>query len=376
MGKRANTKVVAKSPQKKAKVDEAFVSVEQAVTEADQIPERVRVMLVNMLPFALKLASDERHELQSMAVDMVEQSLSGKKSALEATANTEESALVSLKASEETLVTGVATAESALAAQKDVAQAKKAALEQATNAERESEVNLLLKRSDHKEGQDKLAEMTKEKTAIESAFAEHFKPIEEGESKAHLKKLEPFLKRLEIESTLLTALPSTCGKTKDKRGSFDNLVLVELDKAFNVKIAALGDAIAGDGPQAAERAAAMQAAEDDFAAKKAAREQAAAEYKAAEKEQCDRESALSTAKQDVEDFQPKVDAATEHLSAAQITLANFEAGPFANFLTYKTRVAAVPVEEAPAEEAMAEAAPPAEVEPAAPAEAVAAGTEQ
>merc|ERR1719183_1083654 len=152
--------------------------------------------------------------------------------------------------------------------------------------------------------------MQKDKTAIDSAFAEHFPPIQEGEGKAHLKKLEPFLKKIEIESTLLTALPSSVAKAKDKRGTFDHLVLVELDKAFKAKIAALGEAITGEGPASVERDAAVDAAQKDHDAKKADLTQAVAESEAAEKEQSDRDAALCAAKQAVEEFQPKVEEVT------------------------------------------------------------------
>jgi hypothetical protein len=44
---------------------------------------------------------------------------------------------------------------------------------------------------------------------------------------------------------------------------------------------------------------------------------------------------------------------TGQLAKAQGSSAEFEAGPYANFLTYKARVAAVPEEAAPVEEAPA-----------------------
>ena len=105
-------------------------------------------------------------------------------------------------------------AEAALAAQKDVVQGKSGALAVATESESASAAVLAGRRSEHEASQATVATLQGEKSAIETAFAEHFKPMEEGEGKAHLKKLEPFLKQIEIESTLLTALPSTCAKSK------------------------------------------------------------------------------------------------------------------------------------------------------------------
>jgi hypothetical protein len=356
MGKRATTKAAPRSPAKKSKVDKDFNSVSDAVMDAEQVPERVRTMLVEMLPFSLKFASDERHELQAMAVDMVEQTLSGKKAALEATVSSEDASLNALKASESQLGANVTQAEAALASQREVVESKKTTLSEATTAENDSAKALSEKQKEQKAGAEKSTQMQTDKSEMEEAITEHVKPIEEGEDgKKHFKKLEPFLKSIEIESTLLTALPSTCSKPKDKRGSFDVLVLQELDKAFKLKISNLADSITAEGPASAQRDAAVEAAEKDHAAKKGAREHAAEEFKSAEKELCDRESALAKAKTEVDDFKPKLEERTAALSAAQVALADFEAGPFTNFNTFKTKVAAVP-EEPAAEEPTAEGA--------------------
>lgn len=352
MGKRANN-TAAKAPAKKSKVDPAFASVGDAIMESDQLPERVRTMLVEMLPFSLKFASDERHELQSMAVGMVEQTMHGKKAALDAAATAEATALATLKASESNLGSAVTTAEAALAAQKAVVESRKTALVEATSAESSSGKTFAGLKTERTAALEAAEVMQKEKTAIEAAFAEHFGPMEEGEGKAHLKKLEPFLKKIEIEGTLLQALPSSVAKAKDKRGTFDHLVLQELSKAFNVKIAALAASVEAEGPAAQQRDVAVAAAEKDHDAKKTDLTQAAAEFEAAEKEDAAREEALSQAKQAVDDFQPQVDDVTERLSNAQKALEEFTAGPLANFFVFQARIAAVPEEAAPAEEAAA-----------------------
>jgi len=297
---------------------------------------------------------------------MVEQTLNAKKSTLAATAAAEDGALATLKASESGLAARVSSADAALAAQTDVVAAKKTALEEATAAEKASAASFKTQQADDKTAKAALETMITDKDAITSAFAEHFPPISAGEEdgkatgKAHLKKLEPFLKKIEIESTLLTALPSTCAKSKEKRGTFDHLVLQELDKAFNAKIAALGEAIVAEGPASAQREASVQAAEKDHDAKSTQNLHAASESEAANKELSAREAALATAKTNVDEFGPQVDEVTERLSDARVALANFEAGPLTNFASFKTRVAALPeepaAEEAPAEEAPAEEA--------------------
>jgi len=374
MGKRANTKAATQGA-KKAKtetVDPLFTSVSDAIMDSEQLPERVRAMLVEMMPFSLKYGSDERHELQSMAVDFMEQALTDKKAALGAAATKTDEDLKALKNSEAELEAAVTNGEKALVAQQEVVAAKKAALEQATEADKGSAATFKEKVKAVEDGAKKAAEMKDEKEAISAAFAEHFPPCQEGEAKAHYKKLEPFLKKIKIESTLLTALPSCCAKSKEKRGTFDHLVLTELDKAFQAQIAALADTVAAEGPASAQREADARTAEADHNEKKTAKETATADSQAADTQLTACENNLAAAKQAVEDFQPKLAEMTESLSKAQQASADFEAGPFTNFQTFKARIAAVPEEPEPAAEPEAPAEAPAEAEAEGAAEAAAA----
>jgi len=371
MGKRAhNATAATKAPAKKSKVDPVFASVSEAILEAEQLPERVRTMLADMLPFSLKFASDERHDLQVMAVGMAEQTLQAKKSALDVAALAEANALAALKGSEAQLGTTVTESEHAHNSQKDVVTARNSALAEAKVHESDGAKKSSDLHAERTAAQANLATMQQEKNAIETAFVEHFKPMEEGDGKAHLKKLEPFLKMIEIESTLLTALPSSVGKAKDKRGTFDHLVLQELDKAFNAKIAALAAAVLAEGPASEQRNAAVQAADKDLDAKKADVVQADAESQAALKELHEREGAHEAASQAIVDFHPKVAEVTERVSIARTALEQFEAGPFANFLILQARVAAAAhmdkdIEVAAAEEVGADAEMAADAVPAA-----------
>jgi len=321
------------------------------------------------MPFSLKYASDERHELQSMAVGMIEQALTAKKDALAATAAETENNLNGLKASESQLGTNVTDSEAALAAQKEVVEAKKNALADAKAADTASAANLSEKKSEQKAGDKKFVEMQKDEVAIKAAFEEHFPPMKEGESTAHYKKLQPFLTKLNLEATLLTALPSCCSKTVAERGSFDNIALEEFEKTFKEKIAALSAAVANEGPAAEARQSATEAAEKDREAKKAALDGAKAESDAAGKELKEHEAALKAARKAVEEFQPKVVDMTGQLEKEQQAASDFAAGPYADFTTLKSRVAHPPEE--PAAEAPAEAVPEEAAAEPAPAEAAA-----
>lgn len=301
---------------------------------------------------------------------MVEETLNNEKAHLESTVKNEDSSLTSFKASESQLGSNVTNAESALATAKATTVSTAAALEEAKAKEKTCKDFLKKTTDDNKAATDKFEEMKVSKDAIEKAMGEHLQPIEDGEDgKKHFKKFEPFLKQIELESTLLTALPSTCGKAKDKRGSFDVLVLAEFNKALKSKISALGDDIANEGPAAAAREAAAAAAEKDATEATSAKTKASEDFEAAKKEEADRTTALEEAKKAVEEFAPKLEERTKALADAKTALAEFESGPFTGFANLKNKVAAIPEEPAPAEEAAPEepaaAEAPAAEEPAA-----------
>jgi len=239
-------------------------------------------------------------------------------------------------------VKAVIDSEDALASQKEVAQVAKDTLADATVVERASLAALTERRADQKASTDKLAHAQETKFALEAAFGAHFKPIEDGAPGSHFKQLEPFLKQIEIEASLLTALPSSCAKTKESRGGFDVLVIEELQKAIASKIAALGDEVVAETHASAQLGAAAQAAEIEHQNKKAAQMQCAAALEAAMQEQSDRESVYGKARRAVDEFQPQVDAVTAQACHAKSALEVFEAGPLSRFMAYKTNVAVVP----------------------------------
>lgn len=339
MGKRGNTQGAAKSANKKVKTDPAFDSIVDVIVSSEEIPEHCRNMLVEMLPFSLSVPMDKRHDLQTAAVNMVEETLTTRKSSLQDKLSSETASFERLKASEEELLQTTKDCEAALAAQKDVVDVSKRAMAEVTSLTNASSGSLAEKRAAQKAANEKITKTKEEKVSIESAFETHFKaPFEQG---PHYNELEPFLKHLDLEASLVTALPSSCTKTKEQRGSFDDLVLQELDKAFSTKIAALVASIEVDTPTLAEHDAAVESAEKELEANKEKQKQSASELDAALKGQQEREEALKKARVAVDEFKPQLQALGEKLDIAKDAATVFEAGPLATFATYKSKTTVV-----------------------------------
>lgn len=343
MGKRANAKKVTDgTAAKKAKLEPGLAVIADAIMGAEHVPKRCRAMLTELLPLSLSYPSDERHLLQTMAVDMMEETFQGTKSELEAAIANEEATLEKLKGSEGDLVDAVKRSEDALAGQVDAVETAKKTLAEATVLEQEAATVLNGRVADHKAIVDKLSRAQEAKSALESAFEAHFKPIEVEGSGSHFKELEPLLKQIEIEATLLSAVPSVCVKAKSARGRFDDLVIEELGQAIKSKIVALGEEVVADTPNSTQLEAAAKAAETEHEAKKVAQSHCSIELDAALKEQNERETTLNQARTAVDEFSPQVDAVTGRVSDAKSALQLFETGPSASFTSYKTKLAALP----------------------------------
>jgi chromosome segregation ATPase len=348
MGKRATVQA-AKPVNKKAKIDPVLESVAEVINEAEHLPEKCRVMLVELLPLSVNIMVEKRHELQTLVVGMVEETLSTKKYEIEAALAAENLKLSALKGSEGELISSVKELEFALNDQQEVVEKANGMLADKTTLANASTAALAGRKDAQTAGDKKMEEAKKQKAALEAAFETHFKaPMAEGLAGPHFNELEPFLNTIEIEASLLTALPSSCAKSKEHRGAFDDVVLQELEKAINCKLESLSGFLVTEVNASLERQAAVQAAETEDETNKIAQCQATADLESAQKEFSEREAKLNNAKLKVEEFQPQLAQLAEAVDKVEKSLAEFEDGPLANFMACKTKTGnSAPVEVAP-----------------------------
>jgi hypothetical protein len=265
--------------------------------------------------------------------------MSTKKSELEAAAAAAAADLEKLKASGAVIDSTCKEAETSKEAQIETVQSAEAALAAANEAKGAATKSLSTAQAEQKTGDAKLASSQEEKSGLESALKEHFEaPMQEG-SGPNFKSLKHSLGHLDMDSALREALPASCAKAKDDRGSFDEVVLQEFAKAFNAKIASLTAFVAAETVATGERAAAVTAAEKDLEAKTEAQRQCAEALEAGKKELGDKAEALKQARVAVKEYDPKLGALAGHVDDSNYSVAAFESGPLSNFMTYKSRVA-------------------------------------
>lgn len=345
MGKRGNQST-GKVATKKVKVEPALALVVDAVKKAGHLPEQCSAMLAGMLPFSLAIASDERADCQKRVVGMVEETLSTMKSEMQAAVGSEEVKLAEVKATMEGLERTVQGSAALLTAKTEALQTANAALAEATSTVNASGETLSERQAAQKAREADLASVQENKSALEQAFQTHFQvPMEAGQG-PNFKELEPFIKTMDIEKSMFQTLPGTCGKSKEDRGSFDQVILEQLEKAIVGKIASLGETVIAETAAVAECELATKDAETDFNAKQEVQKSSTSAFEAAQSEQSEADAALLKANEAVNNFSPQLEEATKQFETTKAMLETFEGGPFTNFMTYKEKT--LPVEVATA----------------------------
>merc|ERR1711975_216033 len=84
--------------------------------------------------------------------------------------------------------------------------------------------------------------------------------------------------------SFMVSLPASCSKTKEERGSFDEIVIQTLEQELLDRAAQIKDVVSGPIPEREARDAAIQKTEEQLGGDVAAQEKATEELAAAEKD--------------------------------------------------------------------------------------------
>jgi len=341
----------AGSPKKKSRVEPMFAKIVATLQDAEGINESTREMLIAMVSPSLAAAKGERHSVQQLGVTMIEEMLQSHKVKLVAAVDAAQNELAELEGSKSALMQCLEAAKASLEEKQNAKVAARTLHEESKAATQAAKSTVAAAVETQTTMDAAHAGLEKDKADIEAAYLEHFKtPMDANECPQH-SGLKPFLATLGLEESLVSALPSSCVKTVDQRGGFDNLVLTELGKAFVGKIASLEKRIVDEAPGISERKANIVGAESVLEAKVLVETTAAADLEAAIAAQGEAEAAVAKATEDWTTFEPQVqDASSKHSMQDTIRM-DFEEGALKDFALLRDKEAAAP---APMEE---EAAP-------------------
>jgi len=293
-------------------------------------------MLMAVLAPSLVKTSSERHEIQTACLEMIEETLQQERSSIQGRVSASEQKAEDFKSIQVAKDAQRAAAGTALAEKQEQEQKQKSSLAEAGEARRTAEKALADAQVAKTEGHTKLEASSKEKELLEMALQEHYIIPMDASEGPHYTALKPLLCKLILEDSLVSALPSSCAKPKDQRGSFDVLVLEELRTAFSKKIAELGYVLEAEVPAAEERASKAREAESELEKTKVIEHELTAALEAAQKDvQAAQEEAVN-AVMVATGAAADVEAAVLVATAVKGELSEFEAGPLAAFLALKS----------------------------------------
>lgn len=145
-----------------------------------------------------------------------------------------------------------------------------------------------------------------------------------GEARQILKGFLPLVRTLDLEESLLKALPTTCAKKPSERGNFDQLVMQQLDHVLTEKVAAMSREIE-------KREQASQSVADRVKEARRARLVAQEAQKAAserlveaKKQQSSANSAVEAAHKAIADTQPSRSAASYKAKLQHTSVKDFK----------------------------------------------------
>jgi chromosome segregation ATPase len=335
----------AGSPKKRSKVDPIFAGIVAALQGAEDVTEQCREMLVAMAVPCLSVPKSERHNLQNIGVRQIEETMEQhKKKLVEAVAGAQK-AMTDLQGSSGSLLQSLEDAKSVFEAKKVAFRSAATAREEAKAAVKEAQKGLAEAKDAQEKGDAHHAALEKEKTDIEACYQEHYKVPMDANEGPHYKSLKPFIGKLGMEDSLTSALPSSCLKNKDQRGTFDDLVLSEVGKAFTGKIESLEKSIADEVAGVSARKAAIESAEAALETKVNAEKTAMAELEAAGSAQKEAEAIVKKASEDWATFEPRVQQAADDHNMHDSRRLDFEEGALKDFLSLRDKEAPAPVEE-------------------------------
>jgi len=310
--------------------------VAKAILSCPEYPEEVKTMLANTVDGTLAVPKEKRHAFQDKVIEMVREVLDGLKAAAQSKLDAAEEKLETRCRESEQHQIAVDAAATMLAER-----TKMAAAADSEHAERVSAcvtVKRLLASAKQEEsaGNAGLAVTEEKKQTLESVLETVFGPLKNGElptAKVQdgIKTVQTLAKVLGLDASLLQTVPAVFAKAPGERGSFDNVVIVQIEAEFQKCMVAFTDELANGEPAKKERAAKVQAASGEHAQALASEEAARSAKEAAHMAQKEAETECDAREKERLEGTSDVSFASEGVDTAKAELTELHEGPLSAF---------------------------------------------
>jgi len=193
-------------------------------------------------------------------VNMIGEALDGIQTDMQGAIDVANAKIKEAEVSKDALENTVTAATASLAIRSEEVTAKESALDRISQAVLDAKAKVAEAQSAQSNGDAELVMVEKNKKMVEEVLNEHVSALKgEGvweieKAKQHLDVLLPLTKQLACDESLVAALPTTCTKKPCDRGSFDVMVINQVEASLNSHVAQLTATLSNGAPASAERA--------------------------------------------------------------------------------------------------------------------------
>jgi len=291
------------------------------------LTEDCKQMMQAMVPWSVCVARDERHEVQVGAAKMIEEVVDRIRQKLRENLEVENASVTESDAKRAGLQSGVQAAETALTEASAVAEKHKIELNEASTS-------LLKRKQDFADAEGKaqkenseLEQSRSQKVELETVLEGSFKKLkdgdfEHGKADSLFEPVKALLAKLDLDESLVTALPSTL--MKHDRGDFDKVVVGQFEDSLRTKISEIAKTLEGAATSAAATTAIVEAARADVDKAAAEQQEVASQFGAARKAHAKAAADVEAAKAHVTEYEPEYAKATATRDAQKAELEVFD----------------------------------------------------
>ena len=298
-------------------------------SSAAEDPLSVRQMLIAMLPEGLCVPQDQRHSYQATHVTMVSETLQRIMSKLQEKVKEACTEVGRMEESKEQLQRKVQTEKDSLEKAWEAEKNCQESLAEVTRSVLTEKKALLEAQKTQEENDSKHQQAIQEKAKVETSLAEEFRLLRDGEvegevAQAHFGKLEALAKRIGFETSLLTALPTSILKAPGSRGSFDVMVVQQLQEGLTTHGSSLAEEIQKTEGALKEWGEAVEDAKKKLQLAREQQQAAAEKYERAQELRQQMQKAKLAAEEEVIACDPALSKAQELSKEAETELENFK----------------------------------------------------
>eukprot|EP00931_Biecheleriopsis_adriatica_P102794 TRINITY_DN77723_c0_g1_i1.p1 TRINITY_DN77723_c0_g1~~TRINITY_DN77723_c0_g1_i1.p1 ORF type:complete len:389 (-),score=167.31 TRINITY_DN77723_c0_g1_i1:146-1255(-) len=342
----------ASSVAKKSKggsLSKQYKEVAAALKRAEAYPPQVISMLSENVSLCFSTVVEERHGYAARIGQMIQEVLNSVKEVELKKVSEAEAKLAGAETDKAGREAKEAETKAALETAKAAVETAKKEVDAATADLKTKNAELKAAKQEQEAGDAELLKAEEQKGKLEKIMTTVFAPCKEGsiESstvKSSIGEVGKLGKEFNFDAALMHSLPSALGKAPSVRGSFDDLVVqqveAEMKKCQDKLQAQLEEGAAGR-TQRADKVASAQAAVDAASATKTSNEEALKAAQTAEKEASKIAQEASKA---LKSFGKEMNEVSTALEEAKEGLAEFEDGPMAAFKELTERTNIVPEE--------------------------------